>query len=405
MTRTRIAVIQGMCRPYRAHFFEELAKVEDTEFTFLLGRAPNYMTHAAFLKPEDISIFKFNYQFLPSISYQGKIPTEPFHWKRSLKFYPTLLFRILKGKYDAVITESGLYLDLVPLLLGCRLTKRPIILWNGGNIKDNAPKPTDPLINKLVYVIVSFVHKRCDATIAYGKGSREFLIFLGVDPNKIFIATNTVDNFFFEEIPEVSREKVEMLRKQLGLENRKVVLYAGSLELRKRLDILINAFERTNAALPETSLLILGDGPDKDRLVELCNTKGLTKDVKFVGKVGYYTVPLYYALSDVFVLPSQGGITVMEAMASGKPVIVSEECNALYSVPGIVRAEENGFIVKKGDFLAIEKHLNQLLTDESLSAKMGKRSKELARSLFSIDKMIRGFTEAIKFVTSRGSKS
>ncbi len=405
MSQMRVAVIQGMCRPYRAHFLEELAKVKGMEFTFLLGRAPNYMTHAAFLKPEDVSTFKFNYQFLPTISYQGKIPMEPFHWKRSLRAFPTLLFRILRGKYDVIITESQIYVDLVLLLLGCRLTKRPLIIWNGGNIRDNAPKPTDPLIKKIVYVIVRFVHQRCNAAIAYGKGSREFLIFLGVKPDKIFIATNTVDNFLFEEIPRMNRKKIEMLRTQLGLRNKKMILYVGSLELRKRLEILITVFERIKAKLPETSLLILGDGPDKDRLIELRNKKGLTKDVKFIGKVDYYTVPLYYALSDVFVLPSQGGITVMEAMASGKPVIVSEECNALYSVPGIVRAEENGFIVKKEDFHAIEKHLNQLLTDESLAAKMGERSKELARNLFSIDRMIQGFTEAIKFVTSKGSKS
>jgi glycosyltransferase involved in cell wall biosynthesis len=401
MTKLRIAVVQGMCRPYRAHFFEELTKLKGMEFTFLLGKAPKYMTHAAFLNPEDLAIFKFDYQFMPTISYQGEIPTEPFHWKRSFKFYPTLLFQILRGKYDVIITESGLYADLIPLLLGCKLTKRPLIIWNGGNMKDNAPKSSDPLINKIVYTIVSFVHKRCDAAIAYGKGSKEFLIFLGVNPNKIFIATNTVDNFFFEEIPRMNRKKVEMLRRQIGLENKKVILYAGSLEPRKKLDILIAAFERIKAKLPETSLLILGDGPDKDRLVKLCSKKKLTKDVKFVGKVDYYKVPLYYALSDVFVLPSQGGITVMEAMASGKPVIVSEECNALYSVPGIVRPKENGFIVKKGDSYAIEKHLYQLLTDESLAVKMGKKSKELARNLFSIDRMIEGFIKAIKYVTRK----
>ncbi len=401
MTRLRIAVVQGMCRPYRAHFFEELAKTEGMDFVFLLGKAPNYMTHAAFVKPEDIAIFKFHYEFLPSISYQGKIPTEPFHWKRSLKFYPTLLFRILRERYDVIITESGLYMDLVPLLLGCKATKTPLIIWNGGNLRDNAPKSADPLINKIVYMMVSFVHRRCDAAIAYGKGSREFLTFLGVNPNKIFIATNTVDNFFFDEIPRNNSDKVEMLRKQLGFENKNVVLYVGSLELRKRLELLITAFERIKAKLPNTALLLLGDGPDMNRLVELCNKKGLTDSVKFVGKVDYYTVPYYYALSDVFVLPSQGGITVMEAMASGKPVIVSEECNALYSVPGVVRSGENGFIVKKGDSRAIEKHLHQLLTNADLAAEMGKRSKELSRSLFSIEKMIQGFVEAIKFTTRR----
>ena len=405
MTKLRIAEIHPMCKPYRARFFEELAKVKDMEFNFLFGKAPKYLKHGAFSKPEDLSIFKFNYQFLPTIMYQGKMPTEPFHWKRSFRIFPTLFFRILSGRYDVVITESGLYADLIPLLLACKIAKSRLIIWNGGNMKDNAPKSTDPLINKIVYAIVSFVHQRCNATIAYGKGSREFLIYLGVNPDKIFIATNTVDNFFFEEIPRMNRKKVELLRRQLDLENKKVIIYVGSLERRKKVDILITAFERIKAKLPETSLLILGDGPDKDRLVELCDKRSLINDVKFLGKVNYYKVPLYYALSDVFVLPSQGGIAVMEAIACGKPVIVSEECNALYSVPGIVRPKKNGFVVKKGDFNAIEKHLYQLVTDEKMAAEMGKESKELARNLFSVDKMIKGFLEAIKFVSGKRLRS
>jgi glycosyltransferase involved in cell wall biosynthesis len=398
MSRPKVAVIQGMCRPYRARFFEELAKVKRINFTFLFGKAPNYMKHAAFSKPEDLSIFKFDYRFLPLVSYQGKIPTDPFHWKRSFKMFPTLLFEILKGKYDVIIADGAIYPDLVPLLIGCKLTKKPFIVWSGGNMRDNAPRLTDPLIKKIVYVLVSYVYRRCNAAIAYGTGTKEFLSFLGMNSGKIFIATNTVDNFFFEEMPKTNRKKIEMLRKELDLRDKKVILYVGSLELRKKLETLLMTFEKVRTTQHETSLLIVGDGPDKDRLLKLCNKKALNRDVKFVGKVDYFDVPLYYSLSDVFVLPSQGGITVMEAMASGKPVIVSEECNALYSVPGIVRPNENGFIVKKGDFHSIEKHLIQLLADKKLAAEMGKKSKEIALSLFSVNRMIQGFVDAIEFV-------
>ena len=385
-----------MCYPYRARFFGELAKVKNMEFTFMFGKAPKHLEHQAFSRPEEISMFRFNYRFLPSIGYQGKMPTVPFHWKRSFRMFPTLLFRMLKGKYDVIIADGALFLDLPPLLLGCKLTKIPLIVWSGGNIRDNIPKSTDPLIKKIVYALVRLVYRRCNAAIAYGRGTKKFFVFLGINPKKIFIATNTIDNFFFEEIFKMKRGKIDMLRRELHLQNKKVVLYVGSIERRKKLDVLITAFERIKATLPDTSLLIIGDGPDRDRLVEICSKKNLKNDVKFVGKVDYLKVPLYYFLSDVFVLPSQGGIAVMEAMASGKPVIVSEECNGLYQVPGIVRPKENGFIVRKEDFHAIEKYLHQLLTDEEMAAEMGKKSKEMALDLFSVDKMIRGFLEAIK---------
>ena len=400
MSRLRIAVIQGVCYPFRARFFGELAKVEKMKFTFVFGKAPNYLKHQAFSRPEEISMFRFNYQFLPSISYQGKIPTPPFHWKRSLKMFPTLTFRMLKGKYDVIIVDGALFLDLPLLLLGCKLTQTPIIVWSGGNIKDNLPKSTDPLIKKIVYVFVRFVYRRCNAAIAYGTGTKEFLTFLGMNPNRIFVAPNTVDNFFFEKIPKMNRERMKTLQKELGLGNEKVILYVGTLEKRKNLDTLIMAFEGIKATLPKTSLLIVGDGPDKERLVELCNKRNLGDSVKFKGKVDYSDLPFYYSLCNVFVLPSQGGITVMEAIASGKPVIVSEECNALYSVPGIVRHKENGFIVKKGDFNEIKNHLYHLLTNDDVALEMGRKAKEIASKLFSIDKMIQGFLEAIKYALS-----
>ena len=386
-----------MWLPYRAGVFEELSKVSNMEFVFYFGRTRQSLRHQAFSRPEETSAFRFKYRFLGSIAYQGKMPTSPFHWKRSFQIFPTLLFNVLNGKFDAVVTDGGMFLDLPFLLLGCKLTKKPLIVWSGGNMKDNFPKPSDPLIKKIIYAYLRSIYKRSDAAIAYGRGTKEFLVALGMNRNKVFIALNTVDTLLFEEIPKTNKDKIETLRKALGLEKKKVILYVGSLEIRKKVDDLLRIFEGIKGKLPATSLLLVGDGPDKQRLVELCRRKGIDNDVKFIGWTDYLDIPLYYALSDVFVLPSQGGITVMEAIASGKPVIVSEECNALYSVPGIVRQKENGFITKSGDPNEIQAYLYELLTNPNLAAKMGARSKGIAFELFSIDKMIQGFVQAIKF--------
>lgn len=397
MVSLRIAVIQGMWLPYRAGVFKELIKVKDMDFTFLFGKTRSSLRHQAFSRPEEISVFGFKHRFLRSIAYQGKMPTSPFHWKRSFQIFPSLLLQILKGKFDVVVADGGLFLDLPLLLLGCKLTKKPLIVWSGGNIKDNFPKPSDSLIKKIVYAYLRSVYKSSDAAIAYGSGTKEFLVALGMNPNKVFIALNTVDTFLFEEMPKINREKTEVLRETLGLRNRKVILYVGSLERRKKVDDLLALVERIKVKLPATALLIVGDGPYKNHLVQLSSEKGIQSDVKFVGWADYLDMPLYYALSDVFVLPSQGGITVMEAIASGRPVIVTEECNALYSVPGIVRNEQNGFIAKAGDLDEIQMHLYKLLANPELAEEMGVKSREIAIKLFSIDKMIQGFVEAIRY--------
>ena len=240
MAELRIGVIQGMWLPYRAGVFGELAKFKNMEFTFLFGKTRKSLRHQAFSRPEEISVFGFKYRFLRSIAYQGKMPTSPFHWRRSFQIFPTLLFQILREKFDVVIADGGLFLDLPLLLLGCKLTKKPLIVWSGGNMKDNFPKPSDSFIKKTVYAYLRSIYKRSDAAIAYGGGTKEFLVALGMNPNKVFIALNTVDTFLFEEIPKINKEKTEALRKTLGLRNRKVILYVGSLERRKKWMIFLH---------------------------------------------------------------------------------------------------------------------------------------------------------------------
>lgn len=403
--KVRVGLVQQVCTAYRARFFERLSKrfsEKGYELTVFFGKPQRGLTYSGIIPDPKSSEFRFKYKVLPKVAYEGKLPTSPFHLKRALVFFPTLVFEIGNGRYDVTISDTtGEPLNTFPLFfINKLLLGKKFVVWCGNNIKDNAPKPSDSLIKKVVYVFAGFIYRHCDASITYGPASKSFDIYMGTPANKIFIALNTVDTLYFEEVIKARRNEMGKLREKLGISDKACALYVGVLEKRKKLENLILAFKEVKQRVKNAALLLVGDGPHKESLQNLV-TKEKIQDVFFLGKIDYEDIPLYYALSEVFVLPAQGGIAVAEAMACGKPVIITSECNALRSIPNLMEDGENGFILKEDDISSLSQHIIRVLSDPSLARKMGAKSKERAERYFSTEKMIRGFEQAMDYVTSR----
>jgi phosphatidylinositol alpha-1,6-mannosyltransferase len=220
---------------------------------------------------------------------------------------------------------------------------------------------------------------------------------MGTPPERIFTAWITVDVQYFKEATKAFQNQIQPMKKTLRIQGKRTVLYVGVLEKRKKLENLILAFKDLKKSTDNIALVLVGDGPHKDYLQNLCTIEKIT-DVHFVGRVGYDRVPLFYALSDVFVLPAQGGISVAEAMSSGKPAIITEECNALRSIPNLFKHGENVFILKKDDIASLAEHLGIILADPALASKMGRLSTEMAEKHLSREKMLQGFEQALDYV-------
>ena len=400
----KVALIQQICPSYRVRFFEMLSKrlaENGFKLTVFFGMPRKGLAYSGMIPDPRLSGFKFAYKILPKIGYEGKLPTSPFHFKRSFIIFPTLIFEVGNKRFDITISDTtGLLLNTFPLLIVNKfLLGKKFVIWCGGNIKDNAPRPNDNIIKKIAYVFAGLMYKHCDASIVYGPASRRFDIYMGTHPSKIFIALNTVDTLYFEEAIRERKNEVEHLQEKLGVQGKKCVLYVGVMEKRKKLENLILAFGNLKKSINGAALLLVGDGPHREILQDL-STKEKIKDIYYVGKVSYDNIPLFYALCDVFVLPAQGGIAVAEAMACGKPVIITEECNALRSIPGLVRNSENGFILKEDDIPSLVEHMRKILCDPVLARKMGAESKNIIDKHFSAAMMVQGFERALSYVVA-----
>ncbi len=144
-----------------------------------------------------------------------------------------------------------------------------------------------------------------------------------------------------------------------------VVLYLGRLKPYKSIDILIKAFALIKADMQKAKLVIAGEGESRSSLEELAEELKLGDAVQFLGKISEKTKTDLLAKSWVLAQPSMvegWGITVIEANASGTPVVAS-------NVPGLrdsVKNPHNGFLVPWGDSSELAQKITLLIRDDRL---------------------------------------
>lgn len=165
------------------------------------------------------------------------------------------------------------------------------------------------------------------------------------------------------------------LRAELAQEGGPVVGMAGRLVPSKGFDDVIAVASKVLACVPGASFAVLGDGPHRASLEALASQAGVAGAVVFLGRRG--DAERFYASIDIFVLPSYNEgmpMTVLEAMAAGKPVIATRTG----SIPDVVRHGETGLLYAPGDRESLAGSLLCLAGDQELARRMGTRGQEVA---------------------------
>jgi glycosyltransferase involved in cell wall biosynthesis len=144
-----------------------------------------------------------------------------------------------------------------------------------------------------------------------------------------------------------------------------LVVTAGNLDPTKDVDVLLAAFARVAAEFPAARLAVVGDGADDHvaGLRTLAADLGLADRVHFTGPVDHADLPAVYNAADVGVWPGKLGITILEAVGTGLPVVVSDTPATTFLTAG-----GNGRTVDRGDVDAVAAHLRAYLGDPDLRA-------------------------------------
>jgi glycosyltransferase EpsD len=223
-------------------------------------------------------------------------------------------------------------------------------------------KFTDALFKIYTFLFGWFIFSIPKKIQIYGNSMVKFAIKAGVKKKKIVILPTGINLKKFQSWKNI--------RKELGISDKEFVLvYAGLIVPRKGIDIMLRTFKKLNNE--NVKLLLVGDGPNKKKYISMAYKLGIQNKVKFLG--WRKDIPSILRSSDALFLPSRGeglpGI-VMEAMASGLPVVASN----IPCIPDLVEDGKNGVLCKKDDVDYFAYGINNMISDKSL-VKMAEASK------------------------------
>lgn len=193
-------------------------------------------------------------------------------------------------------------------------------------------------------------------------------------------------NFLLDRFPDLARQRIEIIHCGADTKNIRpvdrvpegpfVVLYVGSLEVRKGVDKLLRALAQAEG-LTDWRCEVIGGGPMAKSLSALAEALGLSDRVQFLGPRPSEAVAAAYARAGVVVVPSivgPGGRTegiptvIMEALANARPVIASR----VTGVPELVEHGVSGLLVPPGDVGALAEALQHIRHDPDRAMKMAR---------------------------------
>ncbi len=222
---------------------------------------------------------------------------------------------------------------------------------------------------------VAFAAARADRIIAISEATRQDVIrYLHVPPDRVKRVYCGVESYF----QPIENGRLRDFRKKQGV-TRPFILYLATIEPRKNLIRLIDAYGELRRRKATDHDLVLAGGPGwgVETIVEHVGAVGLDGHVRFVGFVPEPEIASWYNAADLFVYPSEYegfGLPALEALACGTPVIASNRS----SLPEVVG--EAGVLVDPTDTGAMADAMQRVLEDERLQSRLSAAGPEQARS-------------------------
>ena len=215
-----------------------------------------------------------------------------------------------------------------------------------------------------------------DRIIAFSAHERDAMARLyGADPSRVMLAPCGVDLAKFRPLDQ------KEVRKQLGLNGEKVLLYVGRVEPLKGLDLLVETAAQMEAGEENVRMMVVGGGgpgePETDRVRRLAEERQVHGLIDFVGRVNHDDLPLYYNAADVCVVPSyyeSFGLVALESMACGTPVVASR----VGGLPTIVHHGHTGFLKSWRCPEAFAHSVEMIISSSSLQESMGAAARQRA---------------------------
>lgn len=297
------------------------------------------------------------------------------------------LTRVLQKKLEMAIREwrphvihahSPLLVGL-PALAAARAHDLPLVyevrdLWENASV-DRGKFRENSALYRLARRLETRVLARADAVVTICEKLREELVGRIRRPEIVSVVGNGVDTASFAPMQPDPAD-----RSRWGLDGKRVIGYVGTFQPYEGLETLIAALPLVLKQIPAAHLLITGSGGEEERLRRRVAERGLERHVTFTGRLPHEVVKSVYALAEVMVYPRLLTRTTalttplkpLEAMAMGKPVVVSD----VPAMHELVRHGKTGLMFRSGDPVDLAAYCTEVLSSPEYGARLGTGGRE-----------------------------
>ena len=312
----------------------------------------------------------------------SRLPLAPYLYARQ---QTQLLTGALKQQAYELLLLHLSQQDLSVLARLCRQTNLPIVMrapaplaYQADHVIGRYMSPKDRAHEKYLY-------EAADAILVISEGMKQLFVAEGVAPQKIHIVPNGIDLAGFA----ANGAEGQAVRQKLGLQGRKVVGYVGGFWPGNDMDTLLQAWRQVEQAEPETTLLLVGYGPELLVAQALSAELGL-KNCIWTGRVDFSQVPEHMAAMDVGIGPYTqealafvSPLKVIEYTAMGLPVVATRGGQ----ITELIEDGRTGLTYEAGDSAQLAEQILNLLAAPDEARQMGQQARQHIQNWHSWDNM------------------
>ncbi|CAN2042470.1 putative Glycosyltransferase WbuB [Candidatus Magnetomoraceae bacterium gMMP-15] len=317
------------------------------------------------------------------------------YFKIFAEYFPNFLFRLAELFYNFVglykliptifknrdvnfIYDRYAYFSFAPVLVG-KIFKIPVILE--ANIVTDFKDVRKAALTGLCRIIEHWVIKHSRKVFVVSDRLKDMLIKNGTDKDKIIVQPNAYD---IDSLPiDVSHIISKKLMEQL--KDKVIICFLGRLLPWYKLEELIKVTSQLKEIYHDIILMIIGDGSERNKLLNIVDEYGLGNVVIFTGRVSHSEATSLVGICDICVIPSTNEwgspVKLFEYMGIGKAVVAPD----IKVVSSVMSDGIHGRLFKPGDFDEFKDHLATLIKDTKLRETMGENGRKYIKNNYTWD--------------------
>ena len=249
---------------------------------------------------------------------------------------------------------------------------------------------------------------RADALLFYNHTARQKHLDEGDDPERCFVALNSLDQSPIESAKARVRAtpgEPERFASGHDLEPSQTLLYVSRIQPANRVDMLVRAVANLRVRFPRLAAVIIGKGDGVGELRALAAELGVAERVRFLGAVyDEDELARWFLSSRVFCYPANIGLSVLHAFGYGTPVVTSDRLESQNPEIEALEHDGNGLLYADGSQKALEDALSRLLSDDDLHRRLAAKAERTVSERFTVRNMVDGMIEAAQYAAARAAR-